>query len=173
MPISTVTINVTAQKATIAVLLAALVEGIRTELAGVDPIVLDGTSFARTDLLARIQATLDAIASVKSARTALLQAVTSQKAAVAQAKALRAGMKRYLQTKYGPNSPKLQKFGFTQTRTPKTLVRTKAEAKVRAAATRKARGTKGRKQRLAITGASAPVAPPAPVQPASGTPTKS
>lgn len=113
----------------------------------------------RTELLARIQATLDAIAGVKSARTALSQAVAIQKTAVAQARALRAGLKRYLQTKYGPNNPKLQEFGFTPTRTPKTPVKAKAEAKVKAAATRKARGTKGSKQKLAITGASAPATP--------------
>ncbi len=34
------------QKATSAVLLTALLNGVRTDLAGVDPIVLDGTSFA-------------------------------------------------------------------------------------------------------------------------------
>jgi hypothetical protein len=166
MSSTTTTINVTAQKATIAALLAALVNGIRTELAGVDPIVLDGTSHPRTELLAFIQATLDAIAGVKSARTALAQAVTSQKAAVAQAKAIRTGMKRYLQTKYGPQSPKLQEFGFTPARTPKTPVKTKAAAKVKSAATRQARGTKGKKQKLAITGAPAAataVTPPAPL----------
>jgi hypothetical protein len=155
MSSTTTTINVTAQKATMAALLAALVNGIHTELAGVDPIVLDGTSHPQTELLAILQAALVAIAGVKSARTGLAQAVTSQKAAVAQAKGIRTGMKRYLQTKYGPQSPKLQEFGFTPARTPKTPVQAKAAAKVKAAATRQARGTKGKKQKLAITGATA------------------
>jgi hypothetical protein len=156
MSSTTTTVNVTAQKATLAALLAALVKGVSTELAGVDSIVLDGTTYARTDLLARIQAALDAFASVKTARTALAQAVASQDAAVAQAKPLRAGVKRFLQLKYGPTSPKLQEFGFTPTRVPVTSVKTKAEAKVKSAATRAARGTKGKKQKAQITGASTP-----------------
>jgi hypothetical protein len=157
----TTPVNVTTQKATIAALLAALVNGIHTQLAGVDPIVVDGTSYARVDLLARIQAALDAIAGVKSVRTALSQAVANQKTAVAQAKAVRAGMKRYLQTNFGPANPKLQEFGFTPARTAKTKVTVKAEAKVKAAATRQARGTKGKRQRLAVKA----------TQPAATTPT--
>lgn len=160
MSTTTTTINVSAQKATLAAILAALVTGINTELAGVDPIVLDGTSYPRTDLLARIQAVLDAIARVKAARTTLSQVVASQKGALDQGRLLRAAMKRYLQSKFGPSSPKLQEFGFAPVRTPKTLVQTKAQAKVKAAATRTARGTKGKKAKLAIHGS--PAAPTAP-----------
>ncbi|HEV3191241.1 MAG TPA: hypothetical protein VGY54_12120 [Polyangiaceae bacterium] len=152
MSTTTSTINVTAQKATVAALLAALVKGIDTDLAGVDPFLLDGTLHARAQLLARFQAALDAFVSVKSARTALLQAVANQKAALAQTRPLRAGMKRFLQIQFGPSSPKLQDFGFTPARIPSTPVKTKAEAKVKSAATRAARGTKGKKQRANIRG---------------------
>jgi hypothetical protein len=152
MSTTTTTINVTAQKATVAALLAALVKGINTELAGVDPFLLDGTHFTRTELLARFQAALDAFASVKSARTALLQAVAKQKAALAQARPLRAGMKRFLQIQFGPSNPKLQEFGFTPARIPSTPVKTKAQAKVKSAATRVARGTRGKKQKAEIKG---------------------
>ncbi len=152
MSTSTIGINVTAQKATLAVLLTAVVDGLRTELAGVDPIVLDGSRYAHTELVARFQAALDAIAAVKTARTALSQAVLAQRAAVAQAMRLRSGVKRYLQNNFGPQNPKLQVFGFTPARIAKTTVKTKAQAKVKAAATRVARGTKGRKQRAQIKG---------------------
>jgi hypothetical protein len=162
MSTSTTTINVSTQRATLAALLAALVNGINTELAGVDPFVLDGTTVPHADLLARIQAVLDAIASVKAARKALQQAIASQKAALAQGRPLRAAMKRYLQANYGPTSPKLQLFGFTPARTPKTLAATKAQAQVKAKSTRAARGTKGKKAKLAIHGASAPIAPATP-----------
>jgi hypothetical protein len=168
MPSIITPVNVTAQKATIAALLAALVKGIQAELASVDPIVVDGTSYALVDLLARIQAALDAIAGVKATRTALSQAVTSQKAAVAEAKAVRIGMKRYLQTKYGPTSPKLQMFGFTPARSAKTTVKVKAEAKAKAAATRQARGTKGKKQRLAIKATQPAAAAPTTASTATG-----
>jgi hypothetical protein len=152
MSTSTVTINVSAQRATFAALVAALVKGINTDLAGVDSFVIDGSRLARADLLARFQQTLDAIAAVKAARTALFQAVASQKTTLAQARALRGGVKRFLQTQLGPQNPKLQDFGFTPARVAKTLVTTKAQAKVKATATRAARGTKGRKQKAAIKG---------------------
>ena len=162
------TVNVSAQKATIAVLLAALHQGLSTGLAGVDTIEFDSVSHARTDLVARVQAILDAIAGVKAARTTLSQAVASQKAAIAQGRLLRSGLKRFLQAKYGPTSPKLQEFGFAPARTPKTPLKAKAEGKAKAAATRLARGTKGKKQKLAIKGTSTPsaTAPTGPNAPA-------
>jgi hypothetical protein len=152
MSTATTSINVTAQKATLAALLAALVKCIRAELGGVDPIVLNGSSHTQTELVDRVQAALDAIAAVKAARTALSQAVANQKAAVAQATPIRAGVRRFLQAKLGPNSPKLQEFGFTPARAAKTPVKTKAQAKVKAAATRVARGTRGKKQKAQIKG---------------------
>jgi len=152
MSTSTTRINVSAQKATVAALLAALVQGIEKELAGVDSLEVDGSSLPRTELLGRFQAALNAIAAVKTARTALAQAVSSQKAVTAQAMTLRAGVKRTLQTKFGPKSPKLQDFGFTPARAAKTLVNVKAQAKTKAAATQIARGTKGKKQKALIKG---------------------
>ena len=167
------TINVSAQKATIAVLLAALVKGIDTELASVDTLEFDGVAHKRTDVLASVQSVLDAISGVKATRMALSKAVVSQKAAIAQGRLLRAGMKRYLQAKYGPTSPKLQDFGFTPTRTPKTPLKSKTEGKAKAAATRVARGTKGKKAKAAIHG-SLPAAPaPVPASTSGGAATKS
>jgi hypothetical protein len=165
----TTTVNVTTQRATFAALLAALVTGINTELTGVDPFVVDGQTIARADLLGRIQAALDAIGAVKAARTQLQSTVAKQKVAIADARTLRAGVKRLAQSKFGPSSPTLQKLGFTPTRQGRATVRTKAKAQVQAEATRTARGTKGKKARLAIT-ATAPAAPatttPAPTTPA-------
>ena len=166
------TINVSAQKATLAVTLTALVQGINTQLAGVDPIDFDGATHTRAELLASIQAVLDAIAGVKATRTALSQAVAGQKAAIAQGRLLRAGMKRFLQAKFGPTSAKLQEFGFTPARTPKTTVKSKAEAKAKSAATRVARGTKGKKAKQAIHGTVPETPAPAPA-PAGGGATKS
>jgi hypothetical protein len=163
---TTTTVNVTAQRATFAVLLAALASGITTDLTNLDPVIIDGVPTARTDVLARIQAALDAINNVKAARKTLQQAVAAQKVALAEARLLRAGMKRVLNSHFGPSSPKLQVFGFTPARAAKTTVKTKAEAKVKAAATRAARGTKGKKQRLAVKAAppvTAPVTTPAPL----------
>jgi hypothetical protein len=107
---------------------------------------------------------------VKSARTALQTAVATQSGLLTQGRALRVAMKRFLQTKFGPTSPKMQDFGFTQTHQGKADVATKAAALTKAEATRKARATGGKKQKKAIKAPSpaptttSPVnaAPPAP-----------
>ncbi len=154
---TTSTINVSTQRSPLQAQLSALVNGINTDLVGVDPIDLDGVSTKRADVLARIQALLDAITAVKSARTVLQTAVASQNTLLAGGRALRIAMKRFLQTKFGPTSPKLQDFGFTQTHQGKAKVATKAEGITKAKATRTARGTAGKKQKAAIK-APAPVA---------------
>lgn len=133
------TVNVTTQRATFAALLAALVTGINTELPGVDPFDVDGVTVTRADLLARIQAALDAITAVRAARTALQSAVATQVAALLDARALRSAVKTTAQAKLGKKNPALQKLGFTPSRTPVTPVATKAQAQVKKAATRKAK----------------------------------
>jgi len=155
MPTQSNSVNVSQQKASFAALLAVLVANLASVLSA-DPLVLDGETLARSVVLARIQAVMDAIALVKTARTDLLALVAKQKIAVADARKLRSAIKRLAESQLGPASAELQKLGFTPRRvaTPKPL--TVAKAVVQAAATRKARGTKGKKARLAIT-APAPV----------------
>jgi hypothetical protein len=163
MSTNVTTINVSSQKSSLQLQLTALVHGINTDLAGVDLIDLDGVPTKRTDIVTRIQALLDAIAAVKSGRTSLQQVVANQRDLVAQVRGLRVAMKRFLQTKFGPTSPKLQEFGFTQTRRGKAPVKTKAEAQVKSEATRTARGPTGKKLRKAIKApvAATPTPPPA------------
>jgi hypothetical protein len=153
MTSQTTTINVSTQRATFAALLAALVTGIDTELPGVDPMVVDGESLARVTVIGRIQAALDAIAGVKAARTALQSAIAKQQVAIADARKVRAGVKRLAQSTFGPSSPRLQKLGFTPQRQGKPTVATKAKAVAQADATRKAGGTKGKKARQTGTAA--------------------
>jgi hypothetical protein len=159
------TVNVSIQKAPFAALLAALLNGINTDLTGVDPIVIDGTNWPRANLLARIQAILDGIQQVKDARKALATLVANQKELVAEGRQIRAGVKRVAQAKYGPKSPKLQDFGFTPQRSRKTPVATKAEGQAKAKATRKAGGTKALKRQQAAAPQQA-IAPTTPVTPA-------
>jgi hypothetical protein len=132
-------INVSTQRAPFAALLAALVTGINAVLPGVDPFDVDGVTIARATVLARIQAALDAIAAVKAARTALQSAIATQKAAITDARGLRAGVKRTAQAKLGQSNPSLQKLGFTPLRKPVTTVAAKAQAQAKRAATRAAK----------------------------------
>jgi len=158
------TINVSIQKVSFAALLTALLNGINTDLAGVDPVVIDGTTWARKDLLGRIQAVLDGIQQVKDARTTLATLVANQKELVAEGRQIRAGVKRVAQAKYGPKSPKLQDFGFTPQRSTNTPVASKAKGQAKAKATREAGGTKALKKKQAAPALEQPTAPnPAPM----------
>ena len=132
-------INVSTQRAPFAALLAALVTGINAVLPGVDPFDVDGVTIARATVLARIQAALDAMAAVKAARTVLQSAIAIQKAAITDARGLRAGVKRTAQAKLGQSNPALQKLGFTPLRKPVTTVAAKAKAQAKRAATRAAK----------------------------------
>jgi hypothetical protein len=61
-------------------------------------------------------------------------------------------LRHYVAAFYGGNSATFQSFGFVPHRKPQLTAKTKLQAVLQAAATRKARNTMGRKQRKAIRG---------------------
>jgi hypothetical protein len=170
MPSPITTISISHQKVDIEADYKSLIVGIHAEAAPDDPLVIGGKSIRRADLVARLQARIDAAEGVKSARGLLQTAIAYERTVDAEVRPLRAATKMYLQGRYGKSSPELQKFGFTQTRKGKATAQTKASAQTKAKATRVARGTKGTQQKKAIKGAppattttAAPIAtPPSP-----------
>ncbi|HEY1694946.1 MAG TPA: hypothetical protein VGG39_22415 [Polyangiaceae bacterium] len=148
---TTTSINLSQTRASFAALLSALLAGLNSVFPGVDPFVVDGQTIPRATLVARIQAALDAIAAVKAARGALQSAVATQNAAIVDAQGLRAGIKRAALTKLGPQSPRLQDLGFTPDRPRTASTQTKAQAAVKAQATRLANGNVGKKTRSVST----------------------
>jgi hypothetical protein len=150
-------VNIATQKLTREAEYLALMNGFSTDLAGVDPIVLVGTSYARATLLAKFQSRIDASHATKAARASLRTAVSSEHALEVEVEPLRQAMKQYLQSRFGKTSPKLQAFGFTEVKRAQKSAGTKAGAVAKAKATRKARNTMGKKQRLQIK---APAAAP-------------
>jgi hypothetical protein len=158
MATPTTTINVTTQKADNVLELQALMTGITTLLPHVDPFLLSRQTYPRADLLARVQARLDAAIATKNARITLHNVVDAERNAQAAFKGLHASFRAYLVAVYGANAPELQQFGYVQNRKPKRTAQTKADAALKAKATRTARGTKGKKQKAAIHGAPPPTA---------------
>jgi hypothetical protein len=156
------TISIAHQKVDIEADYKTLIEGIKTELAAVDPLLVGGATIARADLIARFQARIDAAEAVKAARGVLQKAVANERTVDAAVRPLRAAVKVFLQGRYGKHSPDLQKFGFTQSRQPKASVEAKAAGHAKAKATRVALGTKGKQQKKVSKKATA-AAPPAPV----------
>jgi hypothetical protein len=88
--------------------------------------------------------------------------VAAEKATRARVAPVRSGLKQFLQSRYGKNAPELQKFGFTPAKVPQRSVASKAAGIALSEATRTARNTMGKKQRLEVTGTVAAPAAPSP-----------
>jgi hypothetical protein len=146
------TINIATQKTTIEAEYKTLINGLNTTLPSVDSFVINGTTWSRADLLTRLQSRIDAAEATKAARTTLHNAVNSEQELNAQIAPLRAGIKTYLQSRFGKTSGQLQLFGFAQTKATQKSAQSKANAVVKSKATRKARGTLGKKQKSTIKG---------------------
>jgi hypothetical protein len=145
-------VNIASQRATVEAQFKALVNGIKTELANVDSFVISGVTFTKQELVDKFQGRLDAAERTKTARTALHALVAQERQVQADVAKIRTGFKICLQGRLGKNSPELQKFGFTQAKTPQRPVANKAAGIEKSKATRQARHTTGKKAKLKITG---------------------
>jgi hypothetical protein len=164
------TINVSTQKADLVATYRALIQGINSRLAGIDSFTLGKQTFSRADFLSRLQSRIDMAETVKADRATLQKSVADERTLDIVTKPLRAQMKIYLQARFGKESPELQDFGFTQSRTPKPSAGTKAAAVTQAKATRAARGTKGTQQKKAIKAPRAAATPQAATTPVAASP---
>jgi hypothetical protein len=143
-----------------------LVAAILANLGGEASLSIGGGTYALADLVARFQGAIAAEEKAKASQNQWHMDVQSARQIEAALSPLFKGMQRYVQGRYGEDSAKLAEFGFTPAKPRKTSARTKANAAVKAEATRKARNTVGKNQRKAITAPPAvPVASPQPVTP--------
>jgi hypothetical protein len=142
-------INVAAQRATVLAQYTALVTGINTQLTDVSVFTFQEQQIPKTQVVSRLQARIDAAQTTKVARLALGAAVAAEAQIVADTTPLVADLKTFLQSRLGKKSPKLQTFGLTQLKTTQKSVAAKSVGVAKALATRKAIGTKGKKQRKA------------------------
>jgi hypothetical protein len=140
--------------------------------AGVTELGVEGTSYPMPGLVAKLTGYRDLYAAVAKAENALKQAVEARDAAEPQAsKFLRSTMVA-VKAANGKTNVANKDYGITPDREPTPLTGDKLVARTeKAAATRKARGTLGKRQKQKIKG---PVATPAPVtvppSPTSATP---
>jgi len=156
------TINISTQKTTVEAEFKTLIAGINSQLPNETSFVINGTTWARADLIAQLQSRIDAAEATKSARTALHTVVSAEQASQLKIAPLRAGIKTYLQGRLGKSSAEMQLFGFAPYKTAQKTAQTKADAVVKAKATRKARGTGGKKQKSQIHGTVPATTPAAP-----------
>ncbi len=114
-------------------------------------------------LLAVFQADLDRTAELQALEAQLADKRLEQRAARAQAVQTRADVKAYIVGNYGDQATAmLTDFGLTAPKKATVTPATKVAAITQAQATRKARGTKGKKQKAKIKGTVAASPAPAP-----------
>jgi hypothetical protein len=149
-PATTGGTDIVAQKASVEAAYTALIQGLNTELATVDPFLLGGKTLPRATVLGSLQARIDAAQKTKAAQKAYHLAVESERATALDADALRADLKSYLQGTFGKKSTKLQDFGFTPRKRVKTTAANKATGAAKAKVTKVARGIVGKNKRKLI-----------------------
>ena len=122
---------------------------------------LDGETWKTSDLIGAFDKEDGLIAAAVKARAAWVLASKAAEAETATNDQLRLALKPAVIGALGPKNEALAEFGIAARSSKPRTGQTNVAAAQKAAATRKARGTLGRKQRLAIQGAVTPAATPA------------
>jgi hypothetical protein len=152
------------------------IEGLNEHVPAKTEIDVAGKSMTLAQVTSIYQATLDAQSALKSKRAAAKVAFEEWKAAEATCRSTDKALKGWVANKFGPSSQEAQDIGFpppkaTKLKTEAALLKTQ-----RLRATREARGTMGKKERLKIKGTVPSTAPtasapnPAPVAQATPAP---
>jgi hypothetical protein len=164
--------SLTTQKLDVIAEFQALIDGINSMLTGIDPFILSGITISRADLLAKLQARIDAALKTKADRKAVAADVAAEKTATSVANPLRKGIKALCISRYGATSPVLQQLGFVQNRSPKRKSANVAAGAEKGQATRQAVGPTGKQKRAAAAKKTAPAATAqaAPASPAPAAP---
>lgn len=143
-----------------------VIVGITKDLQNVPTLLIAGQAFTPQSLVGLVQSRIDSANAVVIARAQYLEAVKAYKALNTKLNPVIRGLRQYVYNAFGETSPKLADFGFTPPKRATQTAEQKAEAAKKRAATRKARNTMGKKQRLKVTGDPTPPAtPPAPATP--------
>jgi hypothetical protein len=150
-----------------------VIVGIKKDLQNVSILPLGGSTYTMVALEQLIQSRIDAINEVATAKALWLAKVAVVNELSPQVTRVVRGLRQYVINAFGESSPVLADFGFKPSRQA-TLTSEQNVAKAqKAEATRKARGTMGKKQKAKIKGtvaATAPATAPAPAPAAAPAP---
>jgi hypothetical protein len=128
------------------------IAGIRKHFASAPTIVLGGTPTTPNDVIATLQGSIDAIDAATATEQAFHGAVAAQHAAVAKGSGILTDLKTLVKSQLGSSEGVLGDFGFTSPSRQTPDEATKAAAVAKRAATRAARHTMGKRQKLAVKG---------------------
>jgi hypothetical protein len=115
-------------------------------------LVIDGKTYTTAEVVSALQAIIDALNAAVSTRAAFLEAAHTSETTVEDNRVFVTGLRQIVQIQYGQAASILSDFGLTPRKTASTTPDVKVAAAAKAKATRDARGTKGSKQKAAITG---------------------
>jgi hypothetical protein len=127
---------------------AQIISGINKDLKTASSLPLGGTTYTPATLIALVQSRIDAASDVASKRAAWLDATAKYKALNAQLTAVVTGLRQYVVNAFGAESPLLADFGFTPRKKAVLTTEQKVARAKKAAATREARGTMGKVQKV-------------------------
>jgi hypothetical protein len=150
-----------------------LIDGFTKHATLMGTLTIDGKQFTPANLTKILQARIAAVQGVDAARGPFKAALLAQKAELADTHDLLVAVKQGLQLMFRTQVDVLGDFGLTPRKRGKPTPETHVKAAEKARATREARGTKGKKEKLAIHGVvpettpgNPPAPPPAPAAPA-------
>jgi hypothetical protein len=139
-------------KAAVLAQLQMLVSGLQKQFPNGN-FTLGNTAFTTATLVVALKSLIEAIDAVTTAQASAKVAVAALRATKAQVGPIVLALRRNLLATFGNAADILALFGLEPRKAPAPLtVEEKAAAKAKAEATRKARGTTSKKQKLAVTG---------------------
>jgi hypothetical protein len=144
----------------------AVIAGLLAYYQPTDPFVMSDGTYTRDELVARLQGYVTSCESTKSAYQVWRTDVAVEATLLGEVRPLRSGVRGIVQARFGKKGLQVLQFGFTPVKTPVRSAESKLLAAQKAAATRAARGTVGKKKKATIKG-TVPTAAPAPASPAS------
>jgi hypothetical protein len=130
-----------------------VIVGIDKHLQNVSSLPLVGSTYTMAALKELIQSRIDAVNTVVNAKAHWLDASATYKALNTHVTEVVRGLRQYVISAFGASNPVLADFGFTPPKKQALTPEQKVARALKAAATRKARGTMGKKQKAGIKGA--------------------
>jgi hypothetical protein len=144
----------------------ALADGLTQNATKIGTLTVGSQPYQAADVAKVLQARITAQKAVIAAEGTLHGAVAAAKTQLASSRALIKAVKQALRIMFSNDVTTLATLGLEPNKEPAPTAATKAAAQVKAKATRTARGTKGKKQALAIKAPEAAQAAPVAETPA-------
>jgi hypothetical protein len=130
-----------------------VLNGIQTELQSMQTLFLGSETYTPQTLAEFVQSRIDKANAVGAAHAAWEDAIRAYEVVDKKATVVLGDLRHVVMAAFGRESPKLASFGFALPKVPTLTSEQRSKAALRAAATRKARKTMGKKQKALVKGA--------------------